>query len=151
MFITDDHWIGFCNAIDRPTWTESSHRYATNDSRLKHHDVLCEDLEDVLAERSVAEWMDRFEIHETTIPAAPVNDIEEMVEDPQVRAQEAVVERDHPALGAYYAPTVVPKFSRTPMTLEDAPDLGADTDRVLAALGYDERDRAMLRERGLID
>lgn len=151
LLITDDHWTGFCNAIDRPTWTESSHPYATNDSRLEHREALREDLEAVLVGLSVAEWMDRFGTHETTIPAAPVNDIEEMVEDPQVCAQETVVECDHPALGAYFAPAVVPKFSRTPMTLDDAPGLGVDTDRILAALGYDERDRAALRERGVID
>ena len=151
LFVIDDHWEGFCAAIDREGWADRDHPYATNDARLDRHDRLREDLEGVLGERTVEEWIARFEDHEATILAAPVNDIEGMIEHPQVRAQGAVVERDHPVLGKHAAPNFVPEFSRTPGDINDAPDLGTATDDVLGKLGYDEDDRERLREQGVVD
>jgi formyl-CoA transferase len=48
-------------------------------------------------------------------------------------------------------PGIVPKLTETPGEIRsDAPELGADTDRVLEALGYDEATRAKLREAKVI-
>jgi crotonobetainyl-CoA:carnitine CoA-transferase CaiB-like acyl-CoA transferase len=150
IFAPQDFWAAVCRAIDREEWTDPDHAYATNERRLES-DRFREDLEAVLGERSVEAWLDRFAAVEGTVPAAPVNDIDEMVGDPQVQAQEAVVARDHPQMGEYYTPPVVPKFSRTPAGIEDAPALGSDTDRLLEELGYDAAERQALRERGIIE
>lgn len=150
MFIPDDFWAEFCGAIDRSAWAEPDHQYATNAGRLESDDFRA-DLESVLGERSVEAWLDYFGEVDATVLAAPVNDVDGMVEDPQVEAQEAVLEREHPAMGRYFTPSVVPKLSRTPGGIDDAPALGSHTDRVLADLGYDEAERQALRERGVVD
>jgi len=150
MLVLDDFWAEFCAAIDRPAWADPDHEYATNAGRLES-ETFRADLESVLAERSVEAWLDHFGSVDATVLAAPVNDVDGMVEDPQVRAQEAVVEREHPVMGEYFAPNVVPKFSRTPGEVDDAPTLGSHTDRVLADLGYDDAERQAFRERGVVD
>jgi crotonobetainyl-CoA:carnitine CoA-transferase CaiB-like acyl-CoA transferase len=151
LFVIDDHWEGFCAAIDRDIWTDSDHKYVTNDSRLAYRQQLREDLEEILGERTVDEWMVYFEEHDATVLTAPVNDIDEMIENPQIHAQEAVVERTHPVLGTYQIPNVVPKFSQTPGEIDDAPGLGTATDNILQELGYDDHEREQLRKEGVVD
>lgn len=150
LFIPGDYWEGFCEAIDQPAWTDPDHEYGTNAGRLEN-EAFRADLEAVLSERSVEAWLERFEAVDATVLAAPVNDIDDMVDDPQVKAQEAVVQREHPDMGRYNTPNVVPKFSRTPGSLDDAPPLGSATDALLADLGYDAAERQALRERGVVD
>lgn len=151
LLITKDHWEGFCATIGREGWTEEGHPYATNEDRLEHRADLRADLEAVLADRTTDEWMAYFRDSEHTITAAPVNDIEGMIRDPQVDAQGAVQVRNHPVMGEYWTPNVVPKFSKTPGGLDDAPDLGADTERIFEELGYDPADVEKLREAGVLD
>jgi formyl-CoA transferase/CoA:oxalate CoA-transferase len=151
LLLLPDHWEGFCEAIDRGEWTNEDHPYGTNASRLEHRETLHEDLEAVLNERTAEEWITHFEGYEATIPVADVNDIDELVDHPQVRAQEAVLEREHPGLGEYLTPNVVPKFSRTPGAIEETPLLGDDTDQVLSALGLDSAERRQLREDGVLE
>ena len=150
LFIPGDYWEGFCEAIDRPAWADPDHEYGTNAGRLGS-EAFRADLEAVLSERSVEAWLERFEAAEATVLAAPVNDINGMVMDPQVRGQEAIIERKHPEMGRYSMPNVVPKFSRTPGSLADAPPLGSATDELLADLGYDAAERQALREHGVVD
>jgi len=150
LFIPGDYWEGFCAAINRPAWTDPDHEYGTNAGRLESETFRAA-LEDVLSARSVEVWLERFEAAEATVLAAPVNDIDGMVDNPQVRAQEAVVKREHPKMGHYNTPNVVPKFSRTGGSLADAPPLGSATDELLADLGYDAAERQALRERDVVD
>lgn len=151
LFVTKDHWEGFAATLDRPEWAEDPHPYATNEGRLDHRDDLRADIEAALSDRTTDEWMDYFEEVDHTITAAPVNDIDGMVEDPQVQAQGAVRVRDHPEMGEYWTPNVVPKFSKTPGDLDDAPDLGEDTARLFEELGYDPEEIDALREAGVLD
>lgn len=138
LLILDDHWSGFCEAMGVPEWADPGHEYATNERRLERREGLRADLTALLEERTVEEWMDYFADRDEVILAGPVREVDEMVSDPQVRAQAAVQRRDHHVMGEYYTPGVVPRFSRTAGSLSDAPALGEDTATVLSELGYDE-------------
>lgn len=145
LMIPQDHWANFATAVDNPEWAAGDHPYATNASRLNHRDTLHNDIEVALQTRTTAEWMAYFEELDTPILAAPVNDIEAMIEDPQVIAQGSVAQRTHPEMGPYYLPAIVPKFSRTPGTMTDAPRIGEHTDEVLAELDYSPSEIQQLR------
>ena len=57
LFISEDHWPEFVDAIDRPAWADPEHRYGTNEKRLDRREALADDLEAVLADRTTDEWM----------------------------------------------------------------------------------------------
>ena len=151
LLLLQDHWSSFCKAVGRDAWAQEDHRYGTNESRLERRSALRRDIEAVLSERSVDAWIQHFDRSAGTIPVADVNDIPELIDHSQIRAQKAIIEREHPVLGEYVTPNVVPRFSRTGGEISDAPDLSDDTDRILAELGFDETERDRLRTDGVIE
>lgn len=148
---TVDFWEDFCIAIDRPEWADPEHRYGTNDKRLEKIAEFNEDLEAVLADRTAEEWIEHFKACDETILAAPVNRIDELADDPQINAQEAIQKRTHPDMGEYFVPNVVPRFSRTEGSLSEAPPIGDATDKLLERLGYSVEERAEMQKKGVIN
>lgn len=146
-------WDGLCEVLGVPEWADDDHRYGTNEGRVAVRDRLQADLEEILRRRPTDEWLADIHDRPESIPAGPVNDIPGMVTDPQVRAQAAVVEDDHPDLGRYVAPAVPYEFSRSE-TVEDpapAPDFGGDSDAILADLGYSAAEREALFASGVVE
>jgi crotonobetainyl-CoA:carnitine CoA-transferase CaiB-like acyl-CoA transferase len=100
-------------------------------------------------EKTMAEWVAL--LAEKDICFGPVATVDEMLDDPQVRHREMVVQqadrRGEPrrTLGNPLKLSATPPTLRTP-----PPDFGAHTDEVLAALGYAPADVAALRSRGIV-
>lgn len=85
------------------------------------------------------------------MPAGPVNALEDVFDDPQVRPNGSIVEVDHPHAGRLRQPAPPARVERTPAAIgRPAPLLGEHTDEVLAELGYDAAARAALRADGAI-
>ncbi len=86
------------------------------------------------------------------VPCAPVHHIPDMLEDPQVKARETVVEINHKTAGKYRVPQHPVKYSKTPATIRMlAPVLGEHNDEVLKGLlGYSKEKLDELRATGVI-
>ncbi len=94
--------------------------------------------------RTRAEWVEL--LFKEEICAAPVYDLREALDDPHNRAREMVVTLNHPDYGPIEQVGIGPKFSDTPGAVRSlGPELGDDTDSVLAGLGYDAAAIAALR------
>jgi crotonobetainyl-CoA:carnitine CoA-transferase CaiB-like acyl-CoA transferase len=151
LMVPTPTWEPFCELVEKPEWTDESHRYGTDRKRIANREELREDIETILTRHTSMEWMERIDDVEGRVTAAPVNDVESLVEDPQIRSQESIVTRNHPVLGEYLSPNVVPKFSRTPGEIRsDAPGVGEDTDVVLSALGYTREKLERLHQKGIV-
>ena len=112
---------------DRKRWPETKRRFA-----------------DVIRRRPLAEWIEVFD--GTDACAAPVLTMDEALDHPHLRARGTYVEFDGVA-----QPAPAPRFSRTPGAIRrSAPAAGADTDSVLAELGYAADDIAALRSTGAV-
>ncbi|WP_227870782.1 CaiB/BaiF CoA transferase family protein [Orrella marina] len=104
-------------------------------------------------DRIIGEWTRTLDapslaarLIEAAIPSAPVNTIADIFEDPHFTARDMLVKVGHPVLGHTTQTGVVPKLSRTPGTIRHSgPDLGADTDSILAAMGLSEQQIGELR------
>ena len=88
---------------------------------------------------------------EAEIPSSPVNDYSDLERDPQVIANDYIVEVNDPIRGRVKVPGIPVKLSKTPGNIERlAPELGQHTEEVLLDVcGYTWDDLAELREAGV--
>ena len=86
------------------------------------------------------------------VPAAPVNNVVEMVADPQVQAREMFVERDHPTYGRVKTTGTPLKLSETPGQIRWlAPMPGEHNEDVFVGLlGHSRDELARWKASGVI-
>jgi formyl-CoA transferase len=90
-------------------------------------------------------------LEEAGIPSGRVFRAPDMLEDPQYKAREAIVEVAHPVFGQVKMQNAFPKMSETPGAVRwPGPTLGEHTDEVLGELGLDAAKIAALRASGVI-
>jgi len=95
------------------------------------------------------DWVAR--LRAADIVAAPINNLLEASNDPDVLANGYITEVEYPKHGKKLKVHGSPwKFSETPAQIGLAPDLGADNDAVLTGLGYDPAAIQTLREKKII-
>ncbi len=123
-------------------------RFATNDLRLANRAAINQAIEARLAGGTTADWIER--LNAAGVPCGRVMGLPEIFADPQVIDQQMVLTQDHPGHGAVKMLGFPIKFADSPCQLRSpAPELGADTDSVLAELGYSPDDIARLRDNGV--
>jgi formyl-CoA transferase len=129
---TDRLYGRLCEALGRPDLIEDP-RFVSNTERMANRPVLVAELESALRERDTAEWVEA--LLEAGVPAGPLHDVKQVVEDPHTAAREMVVEMEHPEAGTVYGLGIPVKLSATPGRIRrPAPMLGEHTDEVLAEL-----------------
>ena len=106
-------------------------------------------LDDLFARGARDEFVAR--LRAADIVAAPINTLLEAADDPDVLANGYVTEMDYPEHGKRLKVHGSPwQFSETPARFGVAPKLGADTDAVLADLGYSAADIQDFRDRKVV-
>jgi alpha-methylacyl-CoA racemase len=122
--------------LDDPIWDRQHDRDAWPEQKAR--------LAEVFRTRSRDEWCVLLE--GTDVCFAPVLSMEEAPAHPHLQARSTFAE-----LGGVVQPSPAPRFSRTPGALERPPaEPGADTDQVLAELGFGADEITKLRETGAV-
>ena len=142
-------WARFCQAIGRPDIIEHPH-FATNALRAEHVDELHEILAPITRQKRVETWVKEMEA--IGVPCGPVNTVDKVVQDPQVKAREMVVAVQDPDAGTISMAGVPIKLSATPGKVQGrAPRLGEHTEAVLAEWLHMPADKvARLRQEGVV-
>ena len=142
-------WARFCAVIGREDLTRDP-GFATAAARRDRRDEIAAIIQGWTATRRKAEIVSV--LSEAGVPAAPVNNVAEMVADPQVRAREMFVEREHPVYGPLLTTGTPLKLSETPGRVRWlAPMPGEHNEEVFVGLlGHTKDDLARWRADGVI-
>lgn len=146
--VTDAEWISLCRALEKPEWTEDP-RFGTPSDRMVHAPERLALMQEVLAEHTSVEWLDRLEAED--VPCAPVLDLESLTAHPQIRESGIVIEGQHPVGGPMRQPRPPERMVGTPSELRrPAPMLGEHTSEILTEIGADDAEIERLRARGVL-
>lgn len=141
-------WRGLLEAVGKREWADDA-RFRDRKARLENYDQLSEHLQAIFRGGRREDWLRRLQ--ERDVPCAPLNTLEEVFEDPQVRQYGFPIEVEHPRMGRIRMVGNGVDLSRTPPGVKmPPPELGEHTDEVLTALGYDTGAIATLKEMGVV-
>ncbi|MCD2201703.1 CoA transferase [Halobacterium sp. KA-4] len=130
-------WRGLCEAIGRADLIENP-KFETNADRVENMSALESELEATLRERTTDEWMDVL-VEDAGIPAGPVFDVDDALDNPQVNARDAVTEIEHPELGQIPVIEHPLHYEHAESGFETPPPLLGEHNReVFRELGYSE-------------
>ena len=147
----DDQFRRLCEILQRPDIAEDE-RFTSNALRLKHRKELSDALYAVTSTKPSNHWLE--ELEKRSISCGPINTLDTVFADPQVRARNMVVEMEQRALGNAPLRLVGSpiNMSETPIDYRHAPpELGQHTDELLnEILGLDDQQIAALKDSGAI-
>lgn len=145
---TQKHWINFCESLGRADLAEDQ-RFKTNSERLKNSEELNKLLEEILKEKTQQEWVEC--LANKGVMIAPVYNLEQLFQDPQVLQDEIVVEIDHPVAGKIKILRTPINLSETPLKIKRPPPLlGQHTEEILAEIGYTKEEIQQLKDNGAV-
>ncbi|MEU9051029.1 CoA transferase [Streptomyces sp. NPDC048384] len=136
------HLVGRPELIDEP-W------FATGADRARHADVLDKAVGDWIARHTRTDVLAAFEKAEAAV--APIQDVRDVMTDPQYAALDTITTVDDPELGPLRMQNVLFRLSATPGTIRwTGRPHGADTDEILTDLGLTASELTALREEGAL-
>lgn len=145
---TDRHWRSFFRAIGREAEFEADPALADISNRTRNIGALYERVARALEERSTDEWLEI--LGRADIPAMPMLAVDELLDDPHLRAGGFFHELEHPSEGRIRTLGDGAEWSQAALELRrPAPRLGEHSAEVLASLGRTEADIAALAQSGI--
>lgn len=131
----DRFWPAFCQRLGIQH-LEKDPQYENMEVRREHRQELIHILDEIFATKTRNEWMDILK-QEEDFMVEPVCDLNDVAEDPQMWANDYIIEFDHPAFGKVKMPGLPVHFSKTPGAIRrEAPEFGQHTEEVLLEAGY---------------
>jgi crotonobetainyl-CoA:carnitine CoA-transferase CaiB-like acyl-CoA transferase len=128
----DSQWVSFCEVAERPELA-SEPRFKTMPDRIRNRRALIPILQDIMKRRPSRDWIERFDA--ANVPCGPINNYQEVFENPQVRHRGLRIEMPHPLSGTTPGVASPMRFSETPVGYERPPPLlGQHTREVLSGV-----------------
>jgi crotonobetainyl-CoA:carnitine CoA-transferase CaiB-like acyl-CoA transferase len=150
MLQPDRQWPAVCQALGIEHLAEEP-KFATQDVRRENSEEIIAIMDEIFITRTADEWMKILK-DAGDIICTPLQTLRELPDDPQVIANDYVVERDHAALGKVQVRGLPMELSKTPgHIVVEAPEFGQHTEEILLEIGaYTWEEIADLKEKEVI-
>lgn len=136
---TEAIWNKFVAMMAMEGGVGEDERFRTNALRTQNREVLVPHLQKKFDEKPATAWLEQLAA--AAIPSAPINTVEEAVNNAQTQARGMIVQLEHPALGLARSIGNPIKFSDTPVSYRLPPPLlGEHSEEILSGLGYSENE-----------
>lgn len=136
--VADKDWNGLSVALDRPDFMTDP-RFTTSVLREENKDARTRLTQEALLPFKSKEAIERLEHQD--VPCAPVLTRKEMIQHPQIEANNTLLNYQHPDAGQLRQARQPAVFSAMPMSdINPAPHLGEHTHEVLLEAGYSNAD-----------
>ena len=140
-------WEGFATVAGHPEWIDDP-RYLDQVARRANYDQLSVEVRTAFATKNRDEWLKELEAID--VPCAPINDIAEVFDNPQVKELGMKRLLSHPLMGKIELAGPGISLSGTPVDWMLAPPLlGEHTDRVLEMVGCSKEEIERLVQGGV--
>jgi len=131
-------WRRFAEAVDKRDWLEME-EFKDAKNRLKNRDYLNSLIEELTVTKSSNEWVEKLE--KVGVPCGPINSIDKVFEDPQVKHLGIAQSVDTIPFGETELVGQPFNLSRTPSSLKQRPpEKGEQNSDVLSELGFSDKE-----------
>ena len=139
-------WEKLADACEQPQW-KTDKRFLNSAGLETYKNDRLEMTQDELHKRTTGEWIERLTLHD--VPHAPVLTRSQMIQHPQIEANELIVQHEHPKAGKIRQTRPPARFGGTPATHRmNAPGLGEHTRDLLREAGYTDNEITAMLESG---
>ncbi len=134
--VPEKFWLALLKAAERMD-IAADERFKTRDARRQNYQALEQTLAPTFKTKTRGEWLKILEAHD--VPAVPLYDVAEVLDDPQVKHLGLIEEVEHPKAGKLRFVGGPVHFDN--LAKEDAkppPLVGEQSTKILRELGYDD-------------
>ena len=140
-------WERLCDVLGKPQWKDDP-GWNTGVGRTRHRAAINQAISDITRHKPSAHWVERFEA--AGIPAGPINTIDKVFADPQVRHLGIATPIQSPLFGDTCMVASPLNFDGLPRDIRSpTAEPGAHTEEVLGWLGYSREETEQLRSAGV--
>jgi crotonobetainyl-CoA:carnitine CoA-transferase CaiB-like acyl-CoA transferase len=148
LIYNDKHWRNFFAAIGQPDLFADP-RFSSQRRRSRNIREVYAWVASVMPERTTAEWQGLLD--EADIPHQTLNSIDDLLDDPHLRATGFIGEDEQPGQGRVHTLGNPTSWSGTPLgAMGPAPGLGQHSAEILREAGYSDADLVDLASRGAV-
>ena len=141
-------WRRFAEAIDKEDWLKME-EFKDAQNRLKNRDYLNSLIEELTVTKSSNEWVEKLE--KVGVPCGPINSIDKVFEDPQVKHLGIAQSVDTIPFGETELVGQPFNLSRTPSSLKKRPpEKGEQNNDVLSELGFSDKEQDDFKNQEII-
>ncbi|MBI9083472.1 MAG: CoA transferase [Desulfobacterales bacterium] len=138
---TQQTWLNLCQALETEELVSDS-RFDTAEKRRENRAAINDLVSARIQTKTKADWIDI--LNRVGVPCGPINNLEEVFDDPQVLHQEMSIESPQPT-GPVKMTGFPVKMDATPAKVHrPSPQFGGHTAEVLGEIGYDDAEIARL-------
>ena len=141
-------WRRFAEAVDKKDWLEME-EFKDAKNRLKNRDYLNSLIEELTVTKSSNEWVEKLE--KVGVPCGPINSIDKVFEDPQVKHLGIAQSVDTIPFGETELVGQPFNLSRTPSSLKQRPpEKGEQNSDILSELGFSDKELSDFKNQEII-